>query len=213
MRIQGALKSWNAERGFGVIESAQGGEEVFVHLKAFRRAPQAPQIGQRLSFEVSVTWEGQRRARHVRLLRGGSGNAEDGSWPSARGHLAFIALPAFLALYLVVDFHWGVPHWVAGLYGLASLACFAVYAFDKPTGNALRWRASHPALLVLGLVGGWPGATVAQQLLQQQAIPRAFRALFWASVALNVLGFVLLSSPAGMHWLQWLQRQWPAPAA
>jgi len=36
MRIEGVIKSWNDERGFGFIEPTQGGQEIFVHVKAFR---------------------------------------------------------------------------------------------------------------------------------------------------------------------------------
>ena len=35
MRIKGILRSWNDERGFGFIAPIQGGQEVFVHIKAF----------------------------------------------------------------------------------------------------------------------------------------------------------------------------------
>ncbi|MCP9850212.1 cold shock domain-containing protein, partial [Cyanobium sp. Morenito 9A2] len=34
MRLRGNLKSWNDERGFGFIEPAQGGKDIFVHIKA-----------------------------------------------------------------------------------------------------------------------------------------------------------------------------------
>ena len=35
MRLDGTIKSWNDERGFGFIEPTQGGPEIFVHIKAF----------------------------------------------------------------------------------------------------------------------------------------------------------------------------------
>ena len=35
MPFTGTLKSWNDDRGFGFIAPAQGGQEIFVHIKAF----------------------------------------------------------------------------------------------------------------------------------------------------------------------------------
>lgn len=35
MRFEGTIKSWNDERGFGFIAPALGGDEVFIHIKAF----------------------------------------------------------------------------------------------------------------------------------------------------------------------------------
>jgi len=46
--------------------------------------------------------------------------------------------------------------------------------------------------LLVGLVGGWPGAVVAQQLLRHKTKKLSFRTRFWVTVALNVIVFVLL---------------------
>lgn len=52
MRFNGAIKSWNDERGFGFIQPAQGGPDVFVHIKAFNTFAGRPQVNQRVSFQV-----------------------------------------------------------------------------------------------------------------------------------------------------------------
>ncbi len=38
MRIEGTLKKWNDERGFGFIQPTHGGQEVFVHISSFPRS-------------------------------------------------------------------------------------------------------------------------------------------------------------------------------
>ena len=38
MQSTGTLKSWNDDRGFGFIEPTHGGQEIFVHIKAFAAA-------------------------------------------------------------------------------------------------------------------------------------------------------------------------------
>jgi uncharacterized membrane protein YsdA (DUF1294 family)/cold shock CspA family protein len=195
MRITGALKSWNEERGIGYIAPAKGGDDVYVHIKAFRTAKEPPRVGQQLSFEVGVTWEGKLRARHVQVLRDNAVAAATAGWPVERGWLGFVVLPLFMALYAAVQWRWHVPLWVAGLYGVASLGCFAVHAIDRQAAARGRWRVAEPVLLLMGLAGGWPGTIVAQQLLHLQGIRPAYRALFWVSVVANLAGFVLLNSP------------------
>lgn len=73
--------------------------------------------------------------------------------------------------------------------------CFVVYAVDKSAAAADRWRVREDTLLGLGLIGGWPGAIVAQQVLRHKSNKATFRAKFWATVIVNVLGFLVLSSP------------------
>ena len=51
MRIDGTLKTWHDDRGFGFIAPAQGGQEVFVHVSAFPRDGKRPMVGETLSFE------------------------------------------------------------------------------------------------------------------------------------------------------------------
>ena len=49
----------------------------------------------------------------------------------------------------------------------------------------------------MALAGGWPGALLAQQWLRHKSAKREFRAVFWATLVLNVAGLVLLCSPWG----------------
>ena len=79
------------------------------------------------------------------------------------------------------------------IYLVASLVCFMAYTFDKSAARAGRWRISENTLLLLGLLGGWPGAIVAQQLLRHKTAKKPFQRAFWATVVLNVAVFVALS--------------------
>lgn len=56
---------------------------------------------------------------------------------------------------------------------------------------------SESTLLLLGLVGGWPGAIVAQQTLRHKTIKLSFRVSFWLSVVVNIGVFVFACSPEG----------------
>ena len=98
-------------------------------------------------------------------------------------------LAAFALLYAVALVLRGVPSWADLLYAGASALCFAFYAIDKSAARAGRERISESMLLSLGVVGGWPGAIVAQQLFRHKTAKRSFRIRFWISVIANVAVF------------------------
>ncbi|TDW29334.1 uncharacterized membrane protein YsdA (DUF1294 family) [Cryobacterium psychrophilum] len=88
-----------------------------------------------------------------------------------------------------------IPLWVAALYSLASIASYIVYAVDKSAARANRRRVPERSLLLLGLVCGWPGAIVAQQLLRHKTQKVSFRRAFWVSVVVNLAVFAALTTP------------------
>jgi uncharacterized membrane protein YsdA (DUF1294 family) len=105
-----------------------------------------------------------------------------------------LAIPASVLLYGVVTLLWPVPPAVALAYGWMSLLCFAAYAWDKSAARAGRWRTRESTLLLLGLLCGWPGALLAQQLLRHKSAKPRFQIVFWVTVVLNVGGFLALSA-------------------
>ncbi len=195
MRIEGTLTSWNDERGFGRIESNQGGEPVFVHVSSWPRGCGRPQLNQAVTFEVELGPKGK-RARNVELVR-----VRRVAKPAARagraqwGTATLFAIPAFLVVYVVVAVVWKLPLWVAGVYLLLSAATFIAYAADKSAATSRSWRTPESTLHMMALVGGWPGALLAQQILRHKSTKQTFRQVFWGTVLLNVVGLVVLASP------------------
>ena len=101
----------------------------------------------------------------------------------------------FAAVFAGAVYLWRMPPLVAGIYVVASVACFAMYAVDKAAAKAGRWRTSENTLLLLGLACGWPGAMVAQTLLRHKASKASFKMRFWVTVVINIALFAWLSSP------------------
>jgi uncharacterized membrane protein YsdA (DUF1294 family)/cold shock CspA family protein len=197
MRFEGTLTSWNDDRGFGQIESSQGGEPIFVHISAWPRGSNRPQLGQLVTFEVELGPKGK-RARNVQPLRvrrqpRQSARAGRAQWGTA----TLFVIPAFLAVYVVVAAVWRLPLWVAGLYVGLSAAAFIVYAADKSAASNGGWRTPESTLHLLALSGGWPGALLAQQVLRHKSTKQPFRKVFWVTALLNVIALVVLASPVG----------------
>lgn len=81
------------------------------------------------------------------------------------------------------------------VYLAASMLAFLAYALDKSAARNRRWRIPERHLHLLSLLGGWPGAWAAQQLLRHKTSKRAFQRVFWTTVLVNcaALSYLLRS--------------------
>jgi uncharacterized membrane protein YsdA (DUF1294 family) len=99
--------------------------------------------------------------------------------------LSLLSIPAFAALFVWRASERAFPPGMPWLYLALSVLLFVVYAVDKSAAKAGRWRISERNLLFVGLLGGWPGAVIAQQSLRHKTRKRSFQLAFWATVVVN----------------------------
>ena len=187
MRFTGTLKSWNDERGFGFIEPAQGGQELFVHIKAFPPGTGRPAVGQILHFEVGTSANGKKNARAVQYPKRTKSISrrkleQSAAWTVPR----VLALPAFAVMYTLVVWRCGFSLPIFSAYLALSVVTFLVYAFDKSAATSGRRRIAEQTLHLFAMLGGWPGALVAQQILRHKTSKQEFVQVFWFTVAVNV---------------------------
>ena len=71
------------------------------------------------------------------------------------------------------------------LYVAASLAAVVSYAADKSAARSGRWRTAERTLHLLALIGGWPGALIAQRAFRHKSRKPSFQIAFFVTVALN----------------------------
>ena len=90
---------------------------------------------------------------------------------------------------------WPVPAWVAWVYVVMSVVTYALYAKDKAAARDRRWRVAESTLHLVSLLGGWPGALLAQQVLRHKTVKVSFRAAFWCTVVANLVLLAALCSP------------------
>lgn len=74
-----------------------------------------------------------------------------------------------------------------------SIITIIVYAHDKSKARRGLWRTKESTLHLLALLGGWPGAAIAQQVLRHKSQKRAFRNRYWLTVIMNssTLGWLI----------------------
>ena len=65
----GIVKFYNGQKGFGFIQPADGGKDVFVHVSALERAG-LPGLaeGQKLQFELERDTKGRESAANLQLI-------------------------------------------------------------------------------------------------------------------------------------------------
>jgi uncharacterized membrane protein YsdA (DUF1294 family) len=76
---------------------------------------------------------------------------------------------------------------IVAFYALISVIAYITYAIDKKAAINNRRRVSEKSLHLLGIVGGWPGALLAQQRLRHKTQKTAFQVTFWLTVVVNLV--------------------------
>jgi uncharacterized membrane protein YsdA (DUF1294 family) len=103
----------------------------------------------------------------------------------------------FLAFIAILTLSGKLPLALLGLYAGASIVAFVAYAADKSAARRNAWRIRESTLHLLALIGGWPGALVAQNHLRHKTSKPPFLVVFWASALLNCIALGLFISRSG----------------
>ena len=194
-RHQGKITSWKDDQGFGFIAPNDGGPAVFVHVKSFAAKGTRPTGNDIVTYDLTINDKGQPRAENVVFVRDRASRQTSAHSGGAR---ALVAATGFLSLIAVLVFIEELPLLVFGVYLGFSVIAFIAYAVDKSAAQKNQWRTKESTLHMLGLIGGWPGALVAQQALRHKSKKRPFRIAFWLTVVVNcgALGWIMTSSGA-----------------
>ena len=186
---QGKIVNWNDEKGFGFIEPALGGRQVFVHIRAFPRGASRPVVGASVQYQESLDDQGRLNAGKARFPQTGTPlNATLQACLISFSFLAAIGIGVAMGL---------LSQPVLWLYSIMSLLTYGSYAMDKAAAKKSARRTPENTLHLMALLGGWPGALVAQQYFRHKTSKQPFRMIFWITLGLNVAGLVVLVSDSG----------------
>ncbi|MCO7519291.1 MULTISPECIES: DUF1294 domain-containing protein [unclassified Pseudomonas] len=89
------------------------------------------------------------------------------------------------------------------LYPAVSVISLLLYWQDKQQARTQAWRTPEKVLHASELLGGWPGALLAQQLLRHKTRKLSYQLVFWAIVAVHQLFWIdhlLLNGRWLGHW-------------
>ena len=105
-----------------------------------------------------------------------------------RGRRLFPALLVVVVLFAGLAILAPAPgwRWFVGYYALISVLCFSLYGLDKRASTRGAWRTSEARLHLVELLGGWPGALLAQRVFRHKTRKRSFQVMFYLAVAVNL---------------------------
>jgi len=171
---KGKLVQWEDSKGFGWVEAE--GQRIFAHIKEFDRGQPRPEVGDAVVFAVGMDAQGRTRAKRIQLSRT--------SVKIGFGSLLFLAgllfLPFLSGLYLPVPV-WLVP----AVMTVASVVAWFCYRCDKQRAQSGQWRIRESQLHLVELLGGWPGAYLAQRRFRHKTQKFFFQYVFVLIVALH----------------------------
>jgi uncharacterized membrane protein YsdA (DUF1294 family)/cold shock CspA family protein len=200
----GKVLEWNDAKGYGFIHPIDGGAaagRVFFHIRDYERGGRRPEIGELVRF-VPGGEPGRPRAQSVRRAVP-SARSSSRSVPPATARRHTRELPGMVALMLIVGYGAGMAWAVsngrlplaAGFSAaLLNAITYVTYALDKHAAQHGGRRIPESSLHGLELLGGWPGALLAQRVMRHKTRKIPYRIAFWAAVAVNcaALGWWLL---------------------
>jgi len=193
VRTKGKITSWNDQKGYGFISPMAGGDRVFVHIKGFENRGRRPAVGDVVTYSISADARGRPYAEGV-AIAGVKLPKKPSSSSKLASHVIAVGFLLIVGGAVLVS---AIPLPILLIYLVVSVATFGAYAFDKSAAERGAWRTSESTLHLLALVGGWPGALVAQTRLRHKSRKQPFRAVFWTTVVLNCGAFVWFLTPSG----------------
>lgn len=189
------LVEWDDKKHYGFLHC--GKARVFLHVREFAKLHKKPAVGDKIAFLPGQDNHGRTCAKHAV-------HVHDGGRITL---VALIVLAGLLVLPVLALRHARVDwRWAVGI-GLAMPALtYLTYASDKKRAQAREWRISEKRLHLLELLGGWPGAFLAQRRLRHKVSKAGYQAVFW----LIVLAYQLAALDSMQDWKlsQAIWRQW-----
>lgn len=211
MQLSGTVVFWRDDKGFGFVLCDQSGEKLFFHIRDMAGVGDRPKPGDKLQFglsqdkqqrNIAAPWrfatapaESQFKKMSARMLQG----AADIAYAN---HTALLFRLAFFIAVVIALLFGKLLYVLPLLYVEASIFTYWLYKADKEAAIARHGnRLTEETLQLFSLIGGWPGAYLAQQQLAHKRSKMSFRREFGFVILGNALLVIWLLSPWGQAFL------------
>jgi uncharacterized membrane protein YsdA (DUF1294 family)/cold shock CspA family protein len=163
---KGQVVAWFDDKGYGFVRPDKLGADLFLHVKELLPHLRRPRVGDRVAYTIVGSETDKPRAARVAI----SGFAWSSSATACAGLFALSLVYAAFACSGQIPFH---P--AAAAYLAMSVLTFCAYLQDKRAAIAGGRRTPEASLHLLELLGGWPGALLAQLAFRHKLRKASFQ--------------------------------------
>lgn len=197
---RGVLVMWNDQKGFGFIRPQGSDDDYFVHISTFKKGlTRRPAIGDDVHFRAGENAT-KKRATYAHIPA-----IETPHTPSATpfelqprqrslGVNILIGTPLVLSCYLLLMAKNPIPFFC---YWFLSLLVMFLYGLDKAHAATHRWRVPEVYFHLLELMGGWPGALMAQNDFRHKTRMSSYLWILRGIIAIHLMIWVIYFYWAG----------------
>jgi uncharacterized membrane protein YsdA (DUF1294 family)/cold shock CspA family protein len=175
-QLKGTVATWKDDKGFGFIKPDDGGVEVFFHASGLINKRSNPAVNAIVTYTLNYDDKRGPRAVDVRF----------GDEPTSPIMMAFYVSGIFFVTLACMTFLTKITPLLAVFYVIMSGVTFIAYYIDKSKAGSGRRRIPESTLHLMELLGGWPGALVAQWSLRHKNRKISYQVVFWINVLLNL---------------------------
>ena len=186
MPLKGRITEWSKERGFGYVDSE--GKRIFLHWRDFKERLKQPEPGDEILFTLGTDKQGRSCAKEAI-------HAKDGGSVRGRHWLLLAALLALPVYALVTCFEVRLAGYVTAWCLLISSATGILYGLDKRKARNKGWREPETHLHLMELIGGWPGAFIAQRRFRHKLSKGYYQ--FWFILIIGLYQYLAIDALRG----------------